>query len=54
MDSVWAATWASSTEVAEEAMVGKLWCSANQIRSNPSRSASWASYTLWATASDTA
>ena len=29
---VWAATWAISTLVAEEAIAGMLWCSAYQTR----------------------
>ena len=32
MRSVWAATWAMSTLVADEAMLGMLWCSAYQTR----------------------
>ena len=53
MVEVFAATWAISTEVAEEAIEGKLWCSANQIRVNPCSSAVRARSTVAATASAT-
>ena len=43
---VWAATWAISTLVAEDAIVAMLWCSAYQTRRYPSCSARWASATL--------
>src|SRR5690606_10071740 len=46
MRLVCAATWAMSTLVADEAMVGMLWCSAYQIRRYPHSSACWARVTL--------
>src|SRR3989442_9694694 len=46
MRSVLAATWAMSTLVADDAIDGMLWCSAYQIRWNPSVSACCASTTV--------
>src|SRR5260370_40871379 len=46
IELVWAPTWAMSTLVADEAMDGRLWCSAYQTRGYPRSSALRASVTL--------